>query len=125
LGFVLFEALGVGLQFVASTIDGAIYTNVTSSVREILIRYRAWELYRALLYSLSAGFSGWVVARVFRERPILAVTSVAVVIGASLLISLFTGPGYYARDLVIIAAISLSPVAGICFQRSRSGHSAE
>ena len=92
LGFALFEVLGFGLQFVASNIDAALYTNVTSSVREVLTRYRVWELYRALLYALSAGFSGWAVARVFRDRHVLAVTSVVIVIGASLLISLFTGP---------------------------------
>ena len=112
LGFVLFEVLGLGLQSVASIIDAALYTNVTSSVREVLVRYRVWELYRALLYSLSAAFSGWAVARVFHDRQRLAVTSVVLVIGASLLISLFTGPGYYERDLVIIAAITLSPIVG-------------
>ena len=126
LGFVLFETLGVALQFVASVIDRALYTNVTSSLREVLIRYRVWELYRALLYSLSAGFAGWVVSRVFRHRQVLAVISVVIVIGASLLISLFTGPGYYLRDLAIIAAIMLSPVVGgVWLQPSRSGPSAE
>jgi hypothetical protein len=52
-------------------------------------------------------------AGVFRSRNVLlAVVSVVVVIGASLLISVFTGPGYYLRDLVIIAVITLSPLVG-------------
>lgn len=112
LGFAVFQVLGLGLEFVASAIDGAVYTNVTSSVREVLVRYRAWELYRALLYSMSAAFCGWTVARVFRSHQMMAITSVVLVIGASLLISLFTGPGYYLRDFALIGGISLSPLIG-------------
>jgi len=41
-----------------------------------------------------------------------------IVIGASLLISVFTGPGYYGRDFALIAAITVSPVIGMWFQRS-------
>ena len=112
LGFALFEVIGLGLQFVASAIDGALYTHVNSSVREVLLQYRVWELYRAFLYSLSAGFTGWTVAQVFQSHQMLAVTSVAIVIAASLLISLFTGPGYYLRDFALIAGIALSPFPG-------------
>jgi hypothetical protein len=124
LGFAVFQVLSLGLQFVASVIDTAIYTNVASSVREVLVRYRAWELYRALLYSMSAAFCGWTVAWVFRSRQMLAVTSVVVVIGASLLISLFTGPGYYLRDFAVIGTITLSPfIGGMRFRRSNGRRS--
>src|SRR5262245_60720602 len=125
LGFALFQILGAALQLVASGIDGALYTNVGISTREILVRYRAWEIYRALFASISAVYCGWVVARVFPSRHKLAVTSVVVVIGASLLISLFTGPGYYGRDFVMIAAITVSPLIGAWFQRSRLGQPTE
>jgi hypothetical protein len=47
----------------------------------------------------------------------LAVAGVGVVLGISLLISLFTGPGYYLRDFALIASIVLSPlVGGLWFQ---------
>ncbi len=66
---------------------------------------------------MAAAFCGWMVARIFRSHQImLALTSVVVVIGASLLISLFTGPGYYRRDLVVIAGITLSPLIGASFR---------
>jgi hypothetical protein len=112
LGLVVFRVLGIGVEFVASAIDGAVYIHVDPPVREVLIRYRVWELYRAILSAGSAALCGWIVARVFPANRTLAVMSVAVTIAVSLLISLFTGPGYYLRDLVLIAAIALSPLVG-------------
>jgi hypothetical protein len=112
LGFAVFELLGVPAQFVAAEIDRTLFTNVTSSIREVLLQYCAWELYRALLYCVAAAFAGWTVARVYRSHRSLAVAGFAVVLGISLLISLFTGPGYYLRDLVLIASIVLSPFVG-------------
>jgi hypothetical protein len=112
LGFAVFELLGVPVRFVAAEIDRTLFTSVTSSIRELLLQYRAWELYRALLYCVAAAFAGWTVARVYRSHRRLAVAGFAVVLGISLLISLFTGPGYYLRDLVLIASIVLSPFVG-------------
>lgn len=112
LGFALFELLGVPARFVAAEIDRALFMSVTSPIRELLLRYRAWELYRALLYCMAAAVAGWIVARVYRSHRRLAVAGVTVVLGISLLISLFTGPGYYLRDVVLIASIVLSPLVG-------------
>ena len=112
LGFAVFELLGVPVRFVAAEIDRTLFMNVTSSIRELLLRYRAWELYRALLYCIAAALAGWTVARVYRSHRRLAVAGVTVVLGISLLISLFTGPGYYLRDVVLIASIVLSPLVG-------------
>jgi hypothetical protein len=50
----------------------------------------------------------------------LAVTAVVVVIGISLLISLFTGPGYYLRDFALIASITLSALIGGVWLRRRA-----
>lgn len=117
LGFTVFELLGVAVRYVAAEMDKALFTNVTSSAREFLLRYRAWELYRALLYCFVGAFAGWTVARVYRSHRTFAVAGVAVVLGISLLVSLFTGPGYYLRDFVFIVSIMLSPlVGGLWFQ---------
>ena len=117
LGFAVFELLGVPVRFVAAEIDRTLFTNVTSPIRELLLQYRAWELYRALLYCIAAAVAGWTVARVYRSHQRLAVGGVGVVLGISLLISLFTGPGYYLRDFVLIASIVLSPfIGGLWFQ---------
>jgi hypothetical protein len=70
------------------------------------------ELYRALLSCTAAACAGWIVAYVYRSRRTLAVGTVVVALGVSLLISLFTGPGYYLRDFVLIASITVSPVIG-------------
>jgi hypothetical protein len=83
LGFAVFELLGVPVRFAAAEIDRTLFTNVTSSIRELLLRYRAWELYRALLYCLAAALAGWTVARVYRSHRRLAVGGVAVVVGIS------------------------------------------
>ena len=112
LGLVVFEVMGIGVELLASSIDRAVYANVDSSLRELLIRYRVWELYRAILNSVLAAFCGWIAATVFAANRRLAVVSVVLAIGGSLLISLFTGPGYYLRDVVLIAIIALSPLAG-------------
>jgi hypothetical protein len=117
LGFAVFELLGVPARFVAAEIDRTLFMNVTSPIRELLLRYRAWELYRALLYCMAAAVAGWTVARVYRSHRRLAVAGVTVVLAISLLISLFTGPGYYLRDVVLIASIALSPLVGASWFR--------
>jgi hypothetical protein len=120
LGFAVFELVGVPVRFVAAEIDRTLLTNATSSTRQLVLQYRAWELYRALLYCMAAALAGWTVARVYRSHRRLAVAGFAVVLGISLLISLFTGPGYYLRDVVLIAGIVLSPfVGGLWFRRPR------
>jgi len=91
LGFAVFELLGLCARFVASVMDRMLFTSVTSSVREVLLQYRVWELYRALLYCMAAASAGWIVARVYRSRRTLAVASVVFVLGVSVLISLFWG----------------------------------
>jgi hypothetical protein len=117
-GFAMFQLLAGAAQVLAGQLDRALYFSLTASVRETLIRYRVWEIYRALLLSISAALCGWVVARVFQSRRTLAVTSVVVVIGASLLISLFTGSGYYLRDLAFAAAITCSPLIAVWSRRA-------
>jgi hypothetical protein len=112
LGFVVFQLLAMCAGVVASEIDRIVYTSVTAAAREVLVRHRAWELYRALLYCTAAAFAGWIVAFVYRSHRTHALAAVVVVLGASLLVSLFTGPGYYLRDLVLIASITISPVIG-------------
>ena len=122
LGFAVFELVGVAVRFVAAEIDRALFTNATSSMRELLLQYRAWELYRALLYCMAAALAGWTVARVYRSHRRLAVAGFAVVLGISLLISLFTGPGYYLRDVALIASIVLSPFVGGLWFRGPQEH---
>lgn len=117
-GFAVFELLGIAVRFVASEIDRALFTHVTSSTRQLLLQYRVWELYRAVLYCIAAALAGRIVARAYRSHLKVALTAVAVVIGISLFISLFTGPGYYGRDLLLIATIILSPFVGGCWSRA-------
>ncbi len=57
-------------------------------------------------------FAGWVVALTHLSHLRLALTSVVSVLAFSLLISLMTGPGFYLRDLALVAAIALSPFIG-------------
>src|SRR5215216_1567024 len=82
-GFAVFQLLGLAVQVVASAIDGAVYINAPSSVREVLVRYRIWEIYRTFLYSASAALCGFSVAWLFPTRRRLAIASVVVVIGSS------------------------------------------
>ena len=119
LGFAMFELLGVAVRYVAAEVDRALFTNVSSSVRALLLQCRAWELYRAFLYCIAGAFTGWTVTRVYRSHRRVAVAGVAVVLGISLLISLFTGPGYYLRDFVLIVGITLSPLFGLVVSRSQ------
>jgi hypothetical protein len=118
MGFVMFEVLGYFAEGLAFQIDRTIYTNATSLVREYWLTYRVWELYRALLSCVAGAIAGWIVARVYRSHHRLALACVVAVVTVSLLISLFTRPGYYLRDLVLLAGIALSPIlGGIWFAR--------
>lgn len=122
MGFAVFELFGIAVRFVAAEIDRALFRYVTSSTRQLLLQYRAWKLYRALLYCIAAGLAGRTVARAYRSHRRVAVAAVAVVLGISLLISLFTGPGYYGRDFVLIAGIILSPFVGGWRARASTTH---
>src|SRR5215510_12470963 len=75
LGFAMFELFELVGKAIASQIDRVVFLNVTSTVREELVYYRAWELYRALLSCVAGAVAGWIVARLFGSRRTIAVAS--------------------------------------------------